>query len=123
MTLTIERLRRLLKLYPISLFALVAVWVANALPAGATEVGEVTVEYRKDRYHLFGQSVIEAPRELIFDVLTDFNNFHLMATGIAETKFLIENGERLGYTRIDTCILFYCRDVEKVERVETKDKR
>ena len=96
--------------------------MANPLPAGAIEVGEVKVEYRKDRYHLFGQSVIEAPRELIFDVLTDFDNFHLMAAGIAETRFLTENGERLGYTRIDTCILFYCRDVEKVEHVETKGK-
>lgn len=102
--------------------ATVALLTAGLQPAAAIDVGEVTVEYRKDRYHLFGESVIEAPSEFIHDVLTDYDHFHLMADGVAETKFLTEHGERLGYTRIDTCILFFCRSVEKVERVQSEGK-
>lgn len=97
--------------------------IVGSSTAGAIEVGEVTVEYRKDRYHLFGESVIDAPSDFIHDVLTDYDHFYLMAEGVAETKFLIEDGERLGYTRIDTCILFFCRAVEKVERLEVEDKK
>lgn len=92
--------------------------ISASQPSLAIEVGEVTVEHRKDRYHVFGESVIAAPDEFIFDALTDYENFHFLADGIAETKFLVEDGEKLGYTRIDTCILFFCRAVEKVERLE-----
>ena len=92
--------------------------IAGLQPTLAIDVGDVKVDYRQDRYHVFGESIIEAPNEFIFDALTDYENFHLLADGIAETKFLVEDGEKLGYTRVDTCILFFCRAVEKVERLE-----
>lgn len=102
-------------------FAAACFLCAASQLAAAIEVGEVTVEYRQDRYHLRGESIIAASGEFIFDTLTDYEHFHLLADGVAETKFIVEKGEQLGYTRIDTCILFFCRAVEKVERVETRE--
>jgi hypothetical protein len=102
---------------------LLALLIATGLvaPCAATEILSVEVTVNGDIYHLHGESIIEAPPEFIFSVLMDYDNFHRIASGIAETRFL-ESGDDdrlLGYTRIDSCVLFFCRDFEKVERIES----
>jgi hypothetical protein len=87
--------------------------------ANSVEVLSVHVESEGKRYHMLGESVIKATPEFIFNTLMDYDNFHRLASGIAETRFLeSENpGELLGYTRIDSCVLFFCKSVEKVETI------
>ena len=87
--------------------------------ANGVEVTKVTVEKQGKRYQLLGVSIIQAPPEFIFNTLMDYDNFHRLASGIAETRFLEPEGpdELLAYTRIDSCVLFYCKSVEKVETV------
>jgi hypothetical protein len=90
-------------------------------PAIATEVLTVEVEIDGDVYRLHGESIIHAPAEFIFDILIDYDNFHRIASGIAESRYLepAEDGVLIGYTRIDSCVWFYCRKFEKVERIWT----
>ena len=90
-------------------------------PAIATEVLTVEVEIDGDIYRLHGESIIHAPAEFIFDILIDYDNFHRIASGIAESRYLepAEDGVLIGYTRIDSCVWFYCRKFEKVERIWT----
>jgi len=87
--------------------------------ANGVEVTKVTVEKQGKRYQLLGVSIIQAPPEFIFNTLMDYDNFHRLASGIAETRFLEPEGPDvlLAYTRIDSCVLFYCKSVEKVETV------
>ena len=87
--------------------------------ANSVEVLSVHVESEGKRYHMLGESVIQATPEFIFNTLMDYDNFHRLASGIAETRFLeSENpAELLGYTRIDSCVLFFCKSVEKVETI------
>jgi hypothetical protein len=90
--------------------------------AGATEVLTVTVKIDDGTYYLHGESIIEAPPEFVFSIMIDYENFHRISNGIAETRFLEpdEDGVLVGYSRIDSCILFFCRKFEKVERVYPK---
>jgi hypothetical protein len=90
-----------------------------SIPAIATEVLAVEVEIEGDIYRMHGESIIHAPAEFIYDILIDYDNFHRISNGIAESHFLppAPDGVMMGYTRIDSCVWFYCREFEKVERV------
>ncbi|MDH3511961.1 MAG: SRPBCC family protein [Gammaproteobacteria bacterium] len=90
--------------------------------ANGVEVLSVRVESEGKRYHMLGESIIQATPEFIFNTLMDYDNFHRLASGIAETRFLEpENpGQLLGYTRIDSCVLFFCKSVEKVETIHAR---
>ena len=98
------------------LFALI---LACSISAQATEVLKVEVRTEDGIYHMHGESLIQAPAEFIFDIMIDYDNFHLLAGGISETRFLDPeaDGTMIGYTLIDSCVMFYCRQFEKVERV------
>ena len=89
-------------------------------PAGAVEILDASVEKKDGVYHVLGSSLVEAPPEFIYATLIDFDNFHKISSGIAETRFVDSDtpGELLGYTRIEACVLFFCRSAEKLERVE-----
>ena len=93
--------------------------------ANSVEVLSVHVESEGKRYRMLGESVIQAPPEFIFNTLMDYDNFHRLASGIAETRFLESDNpdELLGYTRIDSCLLFFCKSVEKVETIHATEFR
>jgi hypothetical protein len=90
-------------------------------PAAATEILAVEVDIDGNIYRMHGESIIHAPADFIFDILTDYDNFHRISSGIADSHFLdpAEDGVTMGYTRIDSCVWFYCRKFEKVERIWT----
>jgi len=92
-----------------------------ASPAAfAVEILDAQVEKKGDRYYVFGSSLVQATPEFIYATLMDFDNFHKLAGGIKETRFVESDrpGEILGYTRIESCVLFFCRRADKLERIE-----
>ena len=103
-------------LFPVALIMLLITPAAMA-----TEILAVDVQVDGDVYRLHGESIINAPADFIFDILTDYDNFHRISRGIAETRFLEpgEDGTLFGYTRIDSCVWFFCRQFEKVEQIRT----
>lgn len=103
------------------LLAVVAGVICFSAPATGTEVLTVTVEIERGTFYIHGESIIQVPPDFVFDILMDYENFHRISSGIAETRFLepTEDGVLLGYTRIDSCIWFFCKQVEKVERIHS----
>ncbi len=85
----------------------------------AVEILDASVEKKDGIYHVVGSSLILASPEFIYATLMDFDNFHKIAGGITETRFVESEipGELLGYTRIESCVLFFCRKAEKLERI------
>ena len=84
------------------------------------EVIEVTVDVEDGRYRVFGQSRVKAAPEFIYATLIDYDNFHKLADGIAESKLLPndESGNMMAYTRFESCVLVFCKTIEKVERID-----
>ena len=102
------------------LFVVIFSLLASSTELEAVEILAVEVKSKGGIYTLYGESLIEAPANVIFGILLDYDNFHRLASGIAETSFLPvrDYGVLIGYTRINTCVWFYCRKVEKVDRIQ-----
>jgi hypothetical protein len=97
-------------------FCLLCGW-QNAL---CVELVEVTVVIEDGRYRVFGQSRIDASPEFVYATLIDYDNFHKLADGIAESKYLPpdQSGNLLAYTRFESCVLVFCKTIEKVEQID-----
>lgn len=75
-------------------------------------------------YQLRSASIINAPPDLIINTLLDYNNFHRLSGGIKETRYLDpdSDGTPVGYTLVESCILFLCKQIKKTERVTLATK-
>ena len=71
------------------------------------------------QYHLRSASIIDAPPELIINTLLDYNNFYRLSGGIKETRYLDPDpdGVPVALTVVESCVLFFCKQVKKTERV------
>ena len=105
-------------LQPFSAAALLLLWVSAAQ---GYEQLDVAIEKEDGVYRVFGKSRIEAPAEFVHATLMDYDHFYKLAGGIAETRFIPddESGLRAAYTRYESCVLFFCKTVEKVEYILT----
>ena len=74
---------------------------------------------KDNNYHLRSASIIDAPPELIINTLLDYNNFHRLSGGIKETLYLEPDpdGVPVALTVVESCVLFFCKQVTKTERV------
>lgn len=97
----------------------------GASAAHSVEIHQLSVEQRDSQYFLLADSSIAAPPKFIHSVLMDFDNFHRLTGGIAESRYLEPDAgdpdkALLGYTRIDSCVWFYCKSFERVERIHAE---
>jgi hypothetical protein len=85
----------------------------------ALQIDLLQVDRHNGIYTMQASSRLDAPPEFVLGILSDFDNFHRLAGGIAETRYLPpdEDGTPLAYTRIDSCVWVFCKAFEKVERV------
>ncbi len=72
-----------------------------------------------DQYHLRSASTINAPADLIIETLLDYNHFYRLSGGIRETRYLDPDpdGTVVAFTLVESCVLFFCRQIRKTERV------
>jgi len=103
-----------------TLLSVVVCLISSWQSAHCVELVEVRVDVEDGRYHVFGQSRIDASPEFIYATLMDYDNFHKLAEGIADTGYLPpdESGRLLAYTQFKSCVLFFCKTIEKTERIE-----
>lgn len=92
---------------------------SSAMP-GAIRTLDVT---RHDgRYHLVANSYLDAPPAAIYKVLVDYGDdrFGRISEIYKESDYLPpdRDGTPLVYTRVEGCLLFFCRSMSRVERLE-----
>ncbi len=87
----------------------------------AVELRSIDVDSKDGTFEIRADSLLSASPEFIYSVLLDYDNFHRLAGGITETRFLPpdEQGALMGYTRIDSCVWFFCKKIERIERIFT----
>jgi len=93
----------------------------TARVAAGVEIHQLDVSQQEGGYRLLAESSIAAPREYIHALLEDFEHFHRLTSGITETRFVddVDTGEQLGFTRIESCVWFFCKTIERTERIES----
>lgn len=93
-----------------------------ALPAAAAAAEFRTLEFFKegDRYRVESDIYLEAPPDGVYRVLTDYESFPQLSSIFEEGRVLepLKDGRGLVFLRMKGCVLFFCRDVRLVERLE-----
>lgn len=85
----------------------------------AAEIRALHMETENGGYRVHAETFLQAPPQVVFSMLLNYDQFHRLSAGITASRWLDEtlDGLPLAYTRIDSCVAFFCRKLEKVEKV------
>jgi hypothetical protein len=83
---------------------------------------QVEVSRDHDRYHVFADTHLDATPASIYKVLLDFDHdrYGQISDIYKESSYLPpdSDGTPLVYTRVEGCLLLFCRSMRRVERLE-----
>jgi len=90
---------------------------ATVLPA---TVRTIDVQYDDGVYRVVSDTYIDAPREAIFEVLTDYERFGRISSAYTDYGFMKPDtdGVPIIYTTMEGCVWFFCVSMRRVERME-----
>jgi hypothetical protein len=93
------------------------------LVAGAGEVLDSQVLEDDGHYHVAISVRIDAPPEVVYQAITDFDNLAAINPSIVESKVLLSISPRKQRveTLVRVCILIFCKDILQVQDVEQVD--
>ena len=93
---------------------------AAMLPARAAHIETLTVQRDHELINVVASMVIDAPRPFVFQALSDYDHFSEMSDSFVESRFIepAADGTPRIYTRIEGCIWFFCRTIERYARLE-----
>lgn len=101
---------------------LIAVSVARPAAPASMDHLDVTRERARNRYMLMAETFMDASARSIYAVLLDYDDdaFERISSVYKESGYLPADadGTPLVYTRVEGCLLFFCRSMRRVERLE-----
>jgi hypothetical protein len=101
------------------LIAISVSYVSSTLPA---TLRTVDVSRNKDRYQVVADTYLDASPAAIYKVLLDFDGdrYQRISEIYKESSYLPpdSDGTPLVYTRVEGCLIGYCRSMRRVERLE-----
>ncbi len=89
--------------------------------ASAAEVRRLEVQKNGPTIAVEAEIVIEAPTPQVFEALADYSEFADLSSAYLESRYLepdVDGTSRV-YTKIRGCILFFCRTISRVARLDT----
>ena len=89
--------------------------------ASAAEVRRLEVQKNGLTIAVEAEIVIEAPTPQVFEALADYSEFADLSSAYLESRYLepdVDGTSRV-YTKIRGCILFFCRTIAWVARLDT----
>jgi len=83
------------------------------------------VSKQRGRYQVVARTHMDAPAKAIFDVLVDYDRLHRISSVYKETRYLEPDtdGTPMVYTRMAGCMMFYCMNMRRVERLQAEAPR
>jgi hypothetical protein len=91
-------------------------------PARALDVAVLEARYEQGRYRVMLDAVVDAPAENVRSVLNDFAGYAQLDRRIRSSQVIGgQAGQVLLKTRVHACAGWFCRDVNRVERVTLSD--
>jgi hypothetical protein len=105
-----------------NLLVAIAVSCGAASLAFAAQLLNITVDRESGRYTLYAETYLEAQPDDIFEVLLDYDRFSRLSSVYKEHGYLepAEDGMPIVFTLMEGCVLFYCKSMRRVERLETR---
>jgi hypothetical protein len=101
------------------LVAIGVLYVSASMPA---TLRNVDVSRSEDRYRVVADTHLDAAPEAIYKVLMDFDSdrYQRISEIYKESSYLPPDidGTQLVYTRVEGCLLGYCKSMSRVERLE-----
>jgi len=96
-----------------------------ALVSVTTDASTVTyadVIRKRKVFYLDSTLEVNAPRDVMFKLLTDYNRMQYFSNGFVDSKHFPPNeeGEVKVYLHLKGCVSFFCRHVKKMEKLETQ---
>ncbi len=101
--------------------AVLTAWVAfAAADAAAAEFRTLELTREDGVFRVESDVFLEAPPSGVFRVMSDYDNFERLSSAFVESRMLepIENGTGIAFFHMRGCVLFFCREVELVERID-----
>ncbi len=88
----------------------------------AATIRTIEIEHDDGVYRLVSTAYLAAPREAIFEVLTDYERFGRISSTYKDYGFMepAADGTPIIYTTMQGCVLFFCVTMRRVERMEVE---
>lgn len=93
---------------------------ASAAAAGTIE--RLETAHDGGRYTVIFEVVLDAPRDKVWRIMTDYEGLPRVSKIITESRILKQddaNRHRIGVT-LEACILFFCKTIKRVVDIEAK---
>jgi hypothetical protein len=97
-----------------------ALLLLQGLPAAAAELRDIVVEKNDDRYHLSSTTYFDATQSQLYNLLIDYDKFVLFSSAFAEAENRApdEQGRPQFYTKMEGCVLLFCRTYIRIGYLE-----
>jgi hypothetical protein len=94
--------------------------MAAVFPVCAATIEKLTVQRNHGLINVVASMIIEAPRPFVFQALSDYDHFSEMSDSFVESRFIepAPDGTPRIYTKIEGCIWFFCRTINRTARLE-----
>lgn len=101
-------------------FALALGVLLVAVSASTATIESIDVNHKGGTYTLHAETLLAASPEAITAVLLDYDRFGRISSVYKEYGYLdpLPDGTPVVFTRMEGCLLFYCRSMTRVERLE-----
>jgi len=86
----------------------------------ASEIQRATVEHVGKRYLVELEILIDADRDQVYQLLTDFENLAQLNKNILESYkiYSLSDSQHRTFVRTEGCVTFFCQEVTLVEDIE-----
>jgi hypothetical protein len=112
------RVTRLVSMVGLLLGCAVSASVSSAV------MHSLEVDRHRGRYELLADTHLAAPAEAIYEVLMDYDDggFGRISSVYKESDYLepAEDGTPIVYTLMEGCVMFFCKSMRRVERLEAE---
>jgi hypothetical protein len=97
--------------------------LAPSVVAGAGTHPSIEISEHAGSYRIRMVALIRAPAKSVYEVLTDYRHIYRLNPAITQSAILPspQEGAVRVRTRIEGCIFFFCRDLDRLEEVRELD--
>jgi uncharacterized protein YndB with AHSA1/START domain len=99
--------------------AAAGLWLLAA-GAGAAEFRTLELIRQEQTFRVESDVYLAAPPSGVYRVLSDYDDFERLSSVFVESRMLepIENGTGIVFFHMKGCVLFFCREVRLIERID-----